>query len=131
MIVTVALVSIAVWDLKFHRITHVSLILLGLSILLTGSPHFNVMYSCAVLGAGVAFYCFLGLGAGDVKLSFLLALLLVPTSQIAAYWAICALLALLSILLHFLINRTMKGNIALAPALCGAVLCISGSGYIY
>jgi Flp pilus assembly protein protease CpaA len=119
------LFGIALWDLRFHRITNVSLIILVTSIFVTGNSHFNLMYACAVLGVGVACYLYLGLGAGDVKLSFLLALLLVPSTKIAAYWAMCALLALFSILLHFLINRRMKGNIALAPALCGAVLFLS------
>lgn len=124
-LVDLILLFIAIEDFRSHRISNRSLILLMLCIVLTRDPHFNPSYSIAALAVAFLAYRLCGLGGGDVKLIAVITLLLTPHGEIVNYWLYTSIFGLVLIALHLLIFRTIKGAIALAPALCGAVLCIS------
>ena len=125
MAVDLILLLIAINDLRFHRISNKSLIGLIFIVVLTREFHLNFSYFFAVSALSIVAYRFCELGAGDVKLVSVIALFLTPPDQICNYWLYTSILGLLLITLHLLTFRTVKGAIALAPALCGAVLCIS------
>ena len=120
-----ALATIAIVDLITHRIPNWLLLLLLLGLPLSEKLSVNILYGLVVCALSVCAYLFFGLGAGDVKLVSLISFFLTPTSQIIHYWSFVAIIGLVLIAIHFTLSRTIKGNIALAPALCGAVLCIS------
>ena len=65
-----------------------------------------------------------------MKLLFIISIFLTPADQIAEYWMLFSIMATGLILLKWISAQSLKGNIALAPALCGAVLCISSLNHI-
>jgi Flp pilus assembly protein protease CpaA len=89
-------------------------------------PH----YAAVVLLISLLGYWTFGLGAGDVKLLFLIALFLTPAELATSYWFYFSIIGFGLISLKWLANHSLKGNIALAPAICGAVLCISWISHI-
>ena len=125
-----SLATIAIFDLITHRIPNLLLLLLLIAVPLSGELSVNVLYGFVVCTLAICAYLFFGLGAGDVKLVSLIAFFLTPRNQILKYWFFLSMIGLVLIAIHFALSQTIKGNIALAPAFCGAVLCISWAGTI-
>lgn len=125
MFTTAILLFIAIFDFLRHRIPNIAIIVLIISILANGEISFRFNYACVVLSIALLGYCKFTLGGGDVKLAFIIALFLTPSSRIIDYWLTFSLFGCGLIFLKWITTRSLKGNIALAPALCGAVLCIS------
>jgi Flp pilus assembly protein protease CpaA len=124
-VIITSLLAITVVDIYRHRIPNPLLILLTASILLSGNFSLRPQYAIAVLLASLFGYWKCGVGAGDVKLLFLIALFLTPADETVDYWIGFSIIGFLHILLKWSSSHSIKGNIALAPALCGAVLYIS------
>lgn len=124
MVIT-SLLAITVVDLCRHRIPNLLLVLLTASILISGDFSLRPQYAISVLLVSLLGYWKCGVGAGDVKLLLLIALFLTPADHTVDYWISFSIIGLLQILLKWSCSRSMKGNIALAPAFCGAVLYIS------
>lgn len=125
MLTTTLLVAISIFDFLRHRIPNGFLLLLLCSILVSGEITVRPHYAAVVLMLALLGYWKFGLGAGDVKLLFLIALFLTPAKLATAYWFYFSIIGFGHISLKWLANHSLKGNIALAPAICGAVLCIS------
>ena len=119
------LVLIAIIDLYRHRIPNLLLAILAVSIFLNGDFSFRPGYAISVLLISVVGYWGFGVGAGDVKLLLLIALFLTPADESMGYWVSFSIIGSLHILLRWCTNQSLRGNIALAPSLCGAVLYIS------
>jgi len=130
MLTSGVLLLIAIFDFLRHRIPNFLLLLLVLSISISGNFSLELTYGIAVSSLAIFGYWRFGLGAGDVKLLFVIALFLTPAEQIVEYWLFFSIVATGLILLKWISVQSLKGNITLAPALCGAVLCISALNHI-
>jgi prepilin peptidase CpaA len=124
-VVTTSLLAIAVIDLYRHRIPNLLLLLLTGSILWRADFTIRPQYAISVLLVSLVGYWRFGVGAGDVKLLLLITLFLTPASETVDYWISFSIIGALHILLKWSTSHSLKGNIALAPSLCGAVLYIS------
>lgn len=124
MIIT-SLLAITVVDICRHRIPNLLLVFLTGSILVGGDFSLRPRYAISVLLVALLGYWKCGVGAGDVKLLFLIALFLTPADETVDYWISFSIIGFLHILLQWSSSHSIKGNIALAPAFCGAVLYIS------
>jgi Flp pilus assembly protein protease CpaA len=125
MFTTAVLLFIAIFDFLRHRIPNIAIIVLIFSIIVNGEISIRLNYAYVVLAIALLGYWKFNLGAGDVKLAFIIALFLTPSSRIIDYWLTFSLIGCDLSFLKWSTTRSLKGNIALAPALCGAVLCIS------
>ena len=130
MLTACLLIVIAIFDFLLHRIPNVSLLLLVLSIVSTGDIRVQLLYATAVTLLSFFAYRKVGLGAGDVKLLFIIALFLTPRDRVIEYWFFFSMIGSGLALIQWSSTHSLKGNIALAPALCGAVLCISPLNHI-
>jgi prepilin signal peptidase PulO-like enzyme (type II secretory pathway) len=65
---------------------------------------------------------FMGLGGGDVKLMIVIAFFGVELSKLTEYILWFAIISLPICLIYGLKERTLKTQIPLAPALCGALI---------
>jgi Flp pilus assembly protein protease CpaA len=119
------LIVISLFDFFTHRIPNRLLLLLIIWLFISGEISAHLLYGVLVTLAAFGAYLLFGLGAGDVKLISIIALFLTPTGAIMNYWFFVSLIGISLMTLHFVLFRTFKGNIALSPALCGAVLGIS------
>lgn len=116
--VWIALISlfIALRDVKTHKITHASL--LALSIPLSLNMHRIFLWQSLLLILATLLVSLLfGIGGGDFKL---LALLILTQGALVAsitYLQILLMAISLSLLISIIVNRSLKGSIALAPAI--------------
>jgi Flp pilus assembly protein protease CpaA len=130
MLTGLILLLIAFFDFLRHRIPNLLLLLLILSIVTNGDIHIQVLYAIIVSVISLLAYWKCGVGAGDVKLLSIVALFLTPAHRIIEYWLLFSMIGSGLALLKWSSTHSFKGNIALAPAVCGAVLCISSLNYI-
>jgi Flp pilus assembly protein protease CpaA len=119
------LVYIALFDIKSHRVPNASLLYLAaLSIFERGlnlDLRILVVTTCLV-----GFFTLIsGCGYGDSKLCIIILNLIVPSSQFTQYLLAVLLASALLVLVHLIRNRSMRGEIAFAPALCGAALVLT------
>lgn len=116
--VWLALISlyIALRDVKTHKISHTSL--LALSIPLSLNMHRIFLWQSLLLILATLLVSLLfGIGGGDFKL---LALLILTQGALVAsitYLQILLMAISLSLLISIIVNRSLKGSIALAPAI--------------
>ena len=130
MFVSSLLVFIAAFDIRTHRIPNSALLLLAIvSIVETG---FNLDLRTVALTTFLIllFTWISGCGYGDAKLLMILLNLVIPSGRILDYLQALLLASALLILVHLIRNRSMRGEIAFAPALCGAVLVLLPLGNI-
>ena len=125
MFVSSLLVFIAAFDIRTHRIPNSALLLLVLVSIAENSLNFSlkvfVVSSCMVL----IFTLISGCGYGDSKLSIILLNFVVPSYQLLNYLSALLVVSALLVLVQLIRNRSMRGEIAFAPALCGAVLVLA------
>lgn len=117
-------IYISIFDLRHHRITNPSVVLISALLFIEGDFHIyfltGILFIVPLLLLGI----FGGLGGGDVKLLMAVALLAIPGGSITSYLTI--LVAAISILTVLTVSARMRfrGNIALAPAICASYLAI-------
>jgi Flp pilus assembly protein protease CpaA len=122
----VSSIYISSFDLKFHRISNKSLVasafFFQLLQLLQRSP---VHPRSALLVLAITpFFLLIGVGAGDLKLLILLSFFFLPfsLSTLVEFLAGFTVVSVYLILQTSLKRRSLRSNIALAPAICGAVI---------
>ena len=117
---------LSVMDLKFHKILNrnllISLILLAIGSQLSGSELNPVSALLVLLCTPVCLK--LGIGAGDLKLLSLLAFFFIPLSWsvILGFLRAFSTISLGLLVIQLFRIRSLAGNIALAPAICGSVI---------
>ena len=124
MLVPLVLFFIAIYDLRFHRIPNLSL--LFLIVISLASSHQTLQLRYVLLtGLAIALFTIISkCGFGDSKLAMIALNLIVPRTAIVDF-LFCLMLAItLLVWVHLVRLRTWRGEIAFAPALCGAVLAL-------
>jgi Flp pilus assembly protein protease CpaA len=116
------LIAIVVSDLLTRRIPNIFLVLLIISSVIEFSHPFKLIPFLITI-VGVSLFGWISqCGAGDVKLTLVILNLLIPADLIVHYLLWLVILSSLLIVIHGINHRSFKGNLAFAPALCGAVL---------
>jgi Flp pilus assembly protein protease CpaA len=126
----VALVGFSIYtslmDLKHHRISNRSLLLGAVTFSLLSlvqdrsffwsSTLITLVFAPMVLKAGV--------GAGDIKLTIILSIFFLPSNLSTLLHFLSSFVVISSALLIFSFakEKSLKSSIALAPAICGAVI---------
>lgn len=121
-------------DLRTHRISNKSL-LLGLFAFsgLACIQSSNVYPKSLLVSVVVApILLKLKLGAGDVKLLFLLSFFFLPATLLVLlkFLAALSVISMALILVHLLGGGSARSNIAFAPAICGAVIWCALPGFL-
>jgi Flp pilus assembly protein protease CpaA len=120
--VILLLLLISIFDLKFHRIPNPLLTLLLVFSVFQIHLDVNLTYFFFTTASAIFFTHVSRCGYGDTKLVIVLLNLIVPRSQLMNYLCALVICSAISIGLHLIRNRSLRGELAFAPALCGAVL---------
>jgi len=124
------LILISIIDIKYRRIPNsFVLLLLTVQIIFT-IPRWDPCFLIASSVSIATFAALTGCGFGDVKLSLVIVNLIIGRSEILEYLTYLLAISSISIAIHLLRYRTVKGEIAFAPALCGAVLAAGPDRFI-
>lgn len=125
MFVSFTLIAIALYDLKFHRIPNASVIFLSAIALVNGASVIGFEYFLVSSVAVGIFTLITRCGFGDSKLLIILINLLVPEGRVIDYLSSVLAISVALVAFHVIQNRSIHGQIAFAPALCGAVLALT------
>ena len=120
--VSLLLLLISVFDLKFRRIPNPLLALLIVFSVFQVHPDVNLTYFFFTTASALVFTHVSRCGYGDTKLVIVLLNLVVPRSQLTNYLCALVICSAISMSLHLIRNRSLRGEFPFAPALCGAVL---------
>ena len=119
----------SVIDIRTHRIPN--RLLLVFVLVLSAFAYFVSapvhLFSAIIIGALSIILLFLGLGAGDMKLAIILGFFFLPTTALIAVDFLLAfsLIAGIFLVVQLVRSGEFTGSIALAPAICGAVIWCS------
>jgi Flp pilus assembly protein protease CpaA len=117
-------IFISLFDLRHHRITNLSVVIISILLFIEGDFQIYFLSGILFLAPLLVLGIFGGLGGGDVKLLLAVALVAIPVEAISAF--LVFLLLAISILTIFTIavRRRLRGDIALAPAICASYLAL-------
>ena len=125
MFTSLTLIGIAIYDMKSHRITNSSIFFLIAITLVSGASWIDFTYLLVSSGVVYLFTWTSRCGFGDSKLLIVLINLIVPEGRVIDYISAVLAISVLLVSIHVIKNRSIHGQIAFAPALCGAVLALS------
>ena len=118
------LLLISIFDIRQRRIPNLCVLLLLLISLATMPQTFEPIFLLSSVLISLLFYLVSKCGLGDVKLVVVIVNCVVGGSNVSRYLAMVCVISGISIAIHYMRTRSMKGEIAFAPALCGAVLAV-------
>ena len=118
------LLLISIFDIKQHRIPNFCVFLLILISLATMPQTFDPVLLVSSIFGSFLFHLASKCGLGDVKLVIVIINCVVGGSDVNRYLAMVGIISGISIAIHYMRTRSMNGEIAFAPALCGAVLAV-------
>jgi len=124
------LILISIIDIKYRRIPNSFVLLLVTVQIFFTTPRWDPFFLIASSVSIATFAALTGCGFGDVKLSLVIVNLIIGRSEILEYLTYLLAISSISIAIHLLRYRTVKGEIAFAPALCGAVLAVGPDRFI-
>ena len=125
MVTSVLLFLIAVIDYYFHRIPNKLLLLVILSCGFEGHFTLHPLILVASVIAVALFTHVSRCGFGDSKLLIIVVNCVLPTEAIKQYLMSLMLSTLIYVLIHTIRSHSYRGDIAFAPAICGAVLAMA------
>ena len=125
MVTSVLLFLIAVIDYYFHRIPNKLLLLVILSCGLEGHFIFHPLVLVISVIAIALFTLVSHCGFGDSKLLIIVVNCVLPSEAIKQYLFSLMLSTLIYLLIHAIRSHSYRGDIAIAPAICGAVLAMA------
>lgn len=122
MLIALILIVIALHDFITKRIPNLYLLILFACLILQGQRIHSVVYLLISVPLIFFFTKISGCGFGDTKLALIISNFLIPTVQILRYLESLTLISAFIVAVHLMRHRSLRGNVAFGPALCGAVL---------
>jgi len=129
-VILALLIVISVIDIRHKRIPNYCLFALLILSIAISHPRFELILFIMSILFTLIFQKASGCGFGDVKLVIVIVNFLLGGSHVVDFLAMVCVGAMISISIHYLRTRSLTGDIAFAPALCGAVLAVHPLGVL-
>ena len=117
-------IYISLFDLRHHRITNLSVVIISVLLFFQGDCQIYILSGILFLAPLLLLGIFGGLGGGDVKLLLAVALVAIPVEAIITFLAFLVLAISILTILTIAVRKRLRGNIALAPAICASYLAL-------
>ena len=117
-------IYISVVDLRHHRITNLSVVIISILLFVQGDFQVYFLSGILFLAPLLVLGIFVGLGGGDVKLLLAVALVAIPVEAISTFLAFLVLAISIATIFTIAVRKRLRGNIALAPAICASYLAL-------
>jgi Flp pilus assembly protein protease CpaA len=114
----------SVVDLRHHRITNLSIVIISILLFVEGDFQIYFLSWFLFLAPLLVLGIFGGLGGGDVKLLLAVALVAIPVEAIITFLAFLVLAISILTIFTIAVRKRLRGNIALAPAICASYLAL-------
>lgn len=122
MLIATILTVIALHDFITKRIPNLFLVILLACLILQGVGVHSLVVLLVSAPLIILFTRISECGFGDTKLALIVLNFLIPVKAILQYLEFVTFISALLVLVHLFRYRSLRGNIAFGPALCGAVL---------
>ena len=116
------LIAIALFDVKFHRITNIAVALVVALDLLIGSSPANFSLLPILLSTSMLAWRYLNIGGGDIKLLGAILIFLIPRESLYEYIFNVLMCTTILAVIYIIRSGTLKIAIPLAPAISGGYL---------
>ena len=116
------LIAIALFDIKFHRITNIAVALVVALDLLIGSSPANFSLLPILLPTSMLAWRYLNIGGGDIKLLGAILIFLIPRESLYEYIFNVLICTTILAVIYIIRSGTLKIAIPLAPAISGGYL---------
>ena len=116
------LIAIALFDVKFHRITNIAVALVVALDLLIGSSPANLSLLPILLPTSMLAWRYLNIGGGDIKLLGAILIFLIPRESLYEYIFNVLMCTTILAVIYIIRSGTLKIAIPLAPAISGGYL---------
>jgi|UniRef100_UPI00404AEE02 Flp pilus assembly protein protease CpaA len=116
------LIAIALFDVKFHRITNIAVALVVALDLLIGSSPANFSLLPILLPTSMLAWRYLNIGGGDIKLLGAILIFLIPRESLYEYIFNVLMCTTILAVIYIIRSGTLKIAIPLAPAISGGYL---------
>ena len=116
------LIAIALFDIKFHRITNIAVALVVALDLLIGSSPANLSLLPILLPTSMLAWRYLNIGGGDIKLLGAILIFLIPRESLYEYIFNVLMCTTILAVIYIIRSGTLKIAIPLAPAISGGYL---------
>ena len=117
-------IYISLYDFRHHRITNLSVVIISILLFIEGDFQICVLSGILFLAPLLVLGIFGGLGGGDVKLLLAVALVAIPVEAISTFLAFLVLAISILTIFTIAVRKRLRGNIALAPAICASYLAL-------
>ena len=117
-------IFISLFDLRHHRITNLSVVIISILLFVEGDFQIYFLSGFLFLAPLLVLGIFGGLGGGDVKLLLAVALVAIPVEAISAFLVFLLLAISILTALTIAVRRRLRGDVALAPAICASYLAL-------
>ena len=117
-------IYISLYDLRHHRITNPSVVIISMLLFFEGDFQIYFLSGILFLAPLLVLGIFGGLGGGDVKLLLVVALVAIPVEAISTFLAFLVLAISILTIFTIAVRKRLRGNIALAPAICASYLAL-------
>ena len=117
-------IYISLYDLRHHRITNLSVGIISILLFIEGDFQIYFLSGILFLAPLLVLGIFGGLGGGDVKLLLAVALVAIPVEAIITFLAFLVLAISILTIFTIAVRKRLRGNIALAPAICASYLAL-------
>jgi len=117
-------IYISLFDLRHHRITNFSIVIISILLFIEGDFEIYFLSGILFLAPVLLLGIFGGLGGGDVKLLLASALVAIPVEAIVTFLAFLVLAISILTIFTIAVRKRLRGNIALAPAICASYLAL-------
>ena len=111
------LIAIALFDVKFHRITNIAVALVVALDLLIGSSPANFSLLPILLPTSMLAWRYLNIGGGDIKLLGAILIFLIPRESLYEYIFNVLMCTTILAVIYIIRSGTLKIAIPLAPAI--------------
>jgi prepilin peptidase CpaA len=109
-------------DIRYRRIPNLLVLAVLFAAIFESRPNFDSQFFLWSSLFIAVFSAVSRCGYGDTKLSLVIVNAIIGKALIVEYLFYVIVISSISIAIHLLRHRGIKGDIAFAPALCGAVL---------
>jgi len=117
-------IYISLYDLRHHRITNLSVVIISILLFIEGDFKIYALSGILFVAPLLVLCVFGGLGGGDVKLLLAVALVAIPVEAISTFLAFLVLAISILTIFTIAVRKRLRGNIALAPAICASYLAL-------
>ena len=124
LLIVIFSIYISLFDLRHHRITNRSVVIISVLLFIQGDFQIYILSGILFLAPVLLLGIFGGLGGGDVKLLVAVALVAIPAEAISTFLAFLLLAISILTALTIAVRKRLRGNIALAPAICASYLAL-------